>query len=80
MVQVSSRSLKMPKQKTYFEQVPVAVVEKILEQTGAEAAIEPARAIAYQKPASQESVAGKLGARRKNLSLVRGKQVRHQAP
>jgi hypothetical protein len=79
MVQVSSRSPKMLKQKTHFEQVPLAVVEKILKAAGAEAAIEPTRAIADQKPASQASVAGTLGARRKNLSLVRGKQVRYQA-
>jgi hypothetical protein len=65
----------MLKHKTHFEQVPLAVVEKILKAAGAEAAIEPARAIADQKLPAQEPVAGTLGGRRKSLSLVRGKQV-----
>jgi hypothetical protein len=78
MVQVSSRSPKMLKHKTHFEQVPLEVVEKILKGAGAETAIEPARANADQKLPAQESVAGRLGGRRKNLSLVRGKQFRYQ--
>jgi hypothetical protein len=79
MVQVSSRSPKMLKWKTHFEQVPLAVVEKILKAADAESAIEPVPAIAEQKLAAQESVAGMLGGRRKNPSLVRGKQVRYEA-
>jgi hypothetical protein len=79
MVQVSSRSPKMLKHKTHFEQVPLAVIEKILKAAGAESAIEPVRAIADQKPVSQESVAGMPGGRRKSPALVRGKQVRYQA-
>jgi hypothetical protein len=69
----------MLRYKTHFEQVPLAVVQKILKETGAEAAIEPARADAEQKLPAQEAVVGTLGGRRKNLSLVRGKQVRNHA-
>jgi hypothetical protein len=70
----------MLKRNTHFEQVPLGVVEKIVKEAGAERAIEPARAIADQKLGKQESVAGILGGRRKNPALVRGKQVRYQAP
>ncbi|MGB7751138.1 MAG: hypothetical protein WCF88_06260 [Candidatus Acidiferrales bacterium] len=69
----------MLRYKTHFEQVPLAVVQKILKETGAEAAIELARADVDQKLPAQESVVGTLGGRRKNLSLVRGKQVRNHA-
>lgn len=69
----------MLKRNTYFEQVPQEVVEKIVKAAGAESAIEPARAIADQKPEARESVAGMIGGRRKKVSLVRGKQVRYQA-
>ena len=70
----------MLKHKTHFEQVPLEVVEKIVKAADAERASEPARAIADQELEKQESVAGMLGGRRKDLSLVRGKQVRYQAP
>ena len=70
----------MLKRNTHFEQVPLEVVEKIVKEADAERAIEPARAIAVQKLEKQESVAGMRGGRRKDLSLVRGKQVRYQAP
>jgi hypothetical protein len=79
MVKEISRSPKMLKQKTHFEQVPLAVVEKILRAAGAESAIEPVRAIAEQKFEAQESVAGMLGGRHRNPAVVRGKQVRYQA-
>jgi hypothetical protein len=71
---------KMLKQKTHFEQVPLEVVAKIVKETGGEITIEPARAIADQELEAREPGAAKLGGRRKNLSLVRGKQVRYQAP
>jgi hypothetical protein len=69
----------MLKRNTHFEQVPLAVVEKILKEAGAESVFEPTRANADQKLPAQEPVVGTLGGRRKNLSLVRGKQVRNQA-
>jgi hypothetical protein len=67
----------MLKQKTHFEQVPVEVVEKIVKETGTEITIGPARVIADQKLDAPESAAGKLGGRRQNPSLVRGKQARY---
>jgi hypothetical protein len=79
MVQVSSRSPKMLKWKTHFEQVPLAVVEKILKAADGEGAIKPARAIAGQKLEAQEPAARTLGGPRKSPALVRGKQVRYQA-
>jgi hypothetical protein len=69
----------MLKQKTHFEQVPLEVVEKIAKAAGAEGAIEPAQAIAEQKSVVRQAAAAMRGGRRKNLTLVRGKQVRHQA-
>jgi hypothetical protein len=70
----------MLKQKTHFEQVPVEVVEKILKAAGAGTGIEPAGANADQEFEAREPVTGMLGGRRKSPSLVRGKQVRYQAP
>jgi hypothetical protein len=70
----------MPKQKTHFEQVPLEGVAKIVKESGGDITIEPAPAIADQELEARDPVAGTLGGRRTNLSLVRGKQVRYQAP
>jgi hypothetical protein len=70
----------MLKRNTHFEQVSLKVVEKIVKEAGAVRAMEPARAIANQKLEGPESVSGILGGRRRKPALVRGKQVRFQAP